>query len=221
MATLLSSFRTLAGLDDIFAAEKGGLRCVAVRLKSGGLCLFSPVHGLGSDAVKSLADFGDVEFLLAPNHYHNNGLAQYNRAFPDACLCASDAARPRLEKVTGLNFETLAAFQAALPANTTLIEPEGLKTGEVWLRVLGSNCVAWIVVDAFCGPKGKNFTVAGEPAMLGTFPRFGVRDKQGYFEWLEKQIREDKPTMIIPCHGTVVSNLNLARKLEILLGEVF
>lgn len=217
MAKTLSSFRALDGLDGVYVAENGGLRCSAVRLKGGGLCLFSPVAGLGPEALASLKALGGVRFLLAPNHYHHKGVAEYAEAFPEARLCAPEAAGARLAKVTGLDFEALDDLKAALADDMALIATEGLKTGEVWLRAQGPAHVAWLVVDAFNGPKGE--AVSSEPGLLGPFPKFGVGERDVYRKWAERQIGADNPTMIVPCHGAVVCDPNLPAKLLKLVTE--
>jgi len=218
MATTVPAFRPVEGLANVFVAESGNLRCAAIQLTDGGLCLFSPVSGLGDDALASLSCLGEVRVLLAPNHYHNNGLAQYLKRFPPALLCASDAARPRLEKVTGLKFQTLEDVRTALPANVACLEPRGLRNGEIWLRAVGSKHAAWIVVDAFCGPKGRAAQPAAEPELLSTFPRFGIGDRAGYLDWVTKQLSADNPTMLVPCHGAIVAGPNLAAQLRSLMG---
>jgi len=214
---LLSSFKKIDGLNNLFAAERGALRCSAVRLTTGGLCLFSPVLGLGDEAISSLAALGDVEFLLAPNHYHNKALKEYQQAFPKASICAPREAQSRLEKVTGLKFTGLTSLQTSLPENMHLIVTQGLKTGEVWLRIVDTPHTAWLVVDAFSGPKGKQLNVASEPEMLGTFPKFGVADRIRYLEWVEEQIKVDTPTMIVPCHGGIICNSKMSKSLRHLL----
>jgi len=219
MAKHLSEFKKVNGLDDIFTADNGSLRCSAVRLTTGGLCLFSPVLGLSEAAMASLAELGKVEFLLAPNHYHNKGLAEYKTAFPNASLCAPTEARSRLKKITGFKFTGLDALQGVLPDNVHLVYTQGLKTGEIWIRAVGTRCTAWLVVDAFSGPKGKPGNIAGEPDMLGSFPKFGVGDRACYIRWVAAQIRDDKPTMLLPCHGGVVSSPRLAKKLQNLIKE--
>ncbi|MEO1160378.1 MAG: hypothetical protein AAFW74_07950, partial [Pseudomonadota bacterium] len=104
----LGAFVPLREIDGVYIARKAGLRCSALVLTGGDVCLFSPVQGLGAEAISSLAEIGPVTHLLAPNHYHNKGLAEYLSAFPDACLCAPEAAMPRLKKVTGLAFDIAA-----------------------------------------------------------------------------------------------------------------
>lgn len=219
MAKPLSDFRGIDGLDGVFSAQNGALRCCAIALKSGGLCLFSPVLGLSDAALASLAGLGDVAHLLAPNHYHNKGLAEYQAAFPNTSLCAPPAAQPRLTKVTGLSFDGLDALAAQLPDGMEVLEPPGLKTGEVWIRIAGPQAVAWLVVDAFSGPKGKPGNVAQEPEILGTFPKFGVGNRARYVAWVKQQIRHDQPTTIIPCHGDIVRGPDLAARLLALVDQ--
>ena len=75
MSKLPSAFAALDDFSGLYRAERGSLRCTAIRLRSGGLLLlFSPVQGLGDTAIASLAALGEVEVLFAPNHYHNKRL---------------------------------------------------------------------------------------------------------------------------------------------------
>lgn len=219
MGKSLSTFQLLDGFGDIYTATRDNLRCTAIRLRSGGLCLFSPVRGLGRDAVGSLRKLGDVEVLLAPNHWHNMGLREYAAAFPDASICTSPGARHRLEQETQLRFQDLTKLQRQLPPTLRFTFPSGLKTGEIWLSIGNARDRAWLVVDAFCGPKGKKRDRASEPDILGTFPKFSLGDRTIYVEWLERQIELDKPTAIVPCHGAVIVNEQLPDKLRRLIAR--
>lgn len=222
MASELSNFKKLDGIDGVYTAYKGNLRCTAIRLKDGRLCLYSPVQGIGQKALESLAEIGEVAFLLAPNHYHHKGLKQYVETFPDALLCAPDYAAPRLRKITGLGFSGLEALDPLLPATFDVVTPEGLKTGEVWLRTKDADQTAWLLVDAFCGPKmTKGALEADTPETLGTFPTYGTGDQTTYKSWVKKQISKDKPEILIPCHGAVVRAKDLAVKLEKLVDDLF
>jgi hypothetical protein len=120
----LSAFRSVDGSPNIFLADKGDLRCTAIKLNNNQVALFSPVQGLGHDAIESLAPLGRVTFLLAPNYYHNKGLAEYGAAFPNACLCAPEAAQPRLKKLTGLSFQGLDGLCGVLPDHMSIIQPD-------------------------------------------------------------------------------------------------
>jgi hypothetical protein len=214
----LSAFAPIKGLKDVYAATRDELRCTAIRLRSGGLCLFSPVKGLSAAALESLAALGAVEALLAPNHWHNMGLHEYVKAFPDARLYASSAASGRLEVVTQLRFRDAARLQEQLPDRMTLVAPGGLKTGEVWLSVARPKHRAWIVVDAFCGAKATKPGGFGEPDLLKTFPKFGLGDRAAYLPWLERQIAADRPTMIVPCHGAISADPGLIDRIRRLIA---
>lgn len=216
MSKPLNRFSPVAHTDGLYAAERGKLRCIALRLKTGGLCLYSPVAGLDDAARDSLQDLGTVTVLLAPNHYHNKAAAEYARAFPTAQLACSDGARQRLEKITGLKFAGLDMLRTDLPAEMEMLEPPGLKTGEVWIQVRSETELVWIVTDAFCGADGAT---TEQPGLLGTFPKYGVGNKVLYRAWTEEQIASRPPTCIVPCHGSVVRSASLAANLRALLQE--
>ena len=219
MAAALSAFEPVDGLDGVYTAEKGALRCTAIVLRDGDVCLFSPVQGLGDAALDSLSTIGRVTYLLAPNHYHNKGLAEHADAFPDAILCAPVAAAPRLRKVTGLEPNGLDGLKKRLRRNMKLIDTDGLKTGEIWLRATGRGRTAWFVVDAFSGPKaGRSGGAANRPEMLKTFPNFGVADRNVYAAWVTAQIEQDRPDTMVPCHGAIVRAPDLPEKLAALVA---
>ena len=110
MSKALSAFTPIPHQSHIWSSQKGSLRCTALKLSDESLCLYSPVLGLNDEAYDSLAALGKVSFLLAPNHYHNKGLAEYAEAFPDAKLICSEHAKPRLEKQTRMTFGPLSTF---------------------------------------------------------------------------------------------------------------
>lgn len=219
MSNALSAFRPMPDISGIFTAEKGNLRCTAVQLRDGGLCLYSPVQGLGPDAWKSLEVLGEVTHLLAPNHYHHKGVAEYAAAFPDATLCASARATPRLEKQTGHMFTTLGDVALGLPDDMVLVEPNGLKTGEVWIDMVLPDGHLWIVTDAFCGPKTCKADFADTPELLGTFPKFGIGDRDVYCHWLASAVQASAPTQIVPCHGAMIQGDDLGAKALRLLTD--
>jgi hypothetical protein len=116
----------------------------------------------------------------------------------------------------------LSDLATKLPAQLSLLEPDGLKTGETWVRAQASSLTAWFVVDAVAGPKTSGGeTRSDQPELLKTFPRFGVRDKRAYVDWFENQLRIDQPRMIVPCHGTIVASDDLPQKLKRLVSEAF
>jgi hypothetical protein len=211
MGTELTAFERLNGIDGVYVAQGGKLRCTAIRLGSGALCLYSPARGLGDVGRKSLQALGEVTHLLAPNHYHHTGLKEYSEAFPSAKLCCTAAAKLRLEKQTGLPIFPLEDAELVLPPNAKFIEPSGLKTGEVWIEMLLQDHLLWIVTDAFRGPKTKAGAVAKFPELLGAFPTYGIADRRVYSDWFSRYVASAPPTMIIPCHGSMIMGPDLGK----------
>ena len=218
MSKELSAFAPISLHSEIWSAQKGTLRCTALRLRDGSLCLYSPVLGLGERAKVSLTAFGKVAYLIAPNHYHHKGLSEYAQAFPEATIVCSKLAHPRLKKQTGLTFDMLDRLEALLPNGCTIALPDGLKTGEVWLVVKTEQERIWIVCDSFKGPAGKAGYVGQTVEMLGTFATYGIRDRDVYSAWIESRSAADDPTMIVPCHGSMVRSEHLAPDVTALLA---
>lgn len=200
-------FEPVEGMDGVLTATRGKLRCIALRLKSGGFCLYSPVAGLE----KGAAALGPITCLLAPNHYHNKGVAPYVARFPDARLMAPQASCARLHKVTGAAVLALEDAAPDLAGDMRLIAPEGLKTGEVWVRARDG----LVVVDAFAGGAGDGTS----PDMLKTFPRYGVSNREVYLTWVSAFMAREKPVILVPCHGGVVRNAALPGMLTTLATE--
>jgi len=214
------TYEPLSANDRLFLARKDNSRMVALRLKGDSLCLYSPVKGLESVACPT----GKVAHLLAPNHYHNKGLVSFSVLHPRAAICASQSASPRLKKLTGLAVKPLTSLSRKLPTGFKLLEPEGLKTGEVWLRFPVERGVGWLVADSFSAKKMTATSTATSassvPTLLGTFPSYAVADQEVYLDWVQAMIKQDKPQLVIPCHGSVIQGSGLADKLTRLVSTL-
>ncbi|MEM8796987.1 MAG: hypothetical protein AAGE61_15600 [Pseudomonadota bacterium] len=221
MSVESGAFMEIEGVDGVYVAHTGKLSSTAIRLKSGGLCLYSPVAAMAKKGAAFFDRLGDVTILFAPNHYHNKGLAPYAALFPDAKLVAPSNAEARLKKVTGLEFGGLDDLEKDLPDHIKLLKPDGLKTGEVWLQVKQDPEVVWIVTDAFSSERLPQGAYAEQPTLLGTFPKFGVQDAKTYREWVEREISECEPTIVLPCHGSPIRGADLGSALLKLLDETF
>ncbi len=212
-----ADFAPLAEIPVILAARKNNLSMFALSLETAGVCVVSPVKGLAEQTRASLSGLGPVQFLFAPNHYHNLGLKEYSKAYPDAKLIAPASAIPRLQQLTGLSFSAPDELALALPESMTLLETSGLKTGEHWVRVQANGSTAWIVADAFCGADMYGDAVGLE--LLKPFPKFGLGDKDKYLPWLEAQLKHDLPDTLIPCHGSAVQSPKLYEQMLNLVKE--
>lgn len=221
MSETKDDIQALAGTEGVFVQRQGKLSCSILRMRDDSLCLYSPLPKLTPGMKRGLDALGVVSVLLAPNHYHNRGLKPYEAAFPTARLVAPPEAQPRLEKQTGLRFEGLELLEPLLPPGTRILEPEGLKTGEIWLEVDAAEDRIWIVCDGFSAPAAPNGGYADKPQMLGTFPKYGAKDGAAYRVWVEDRIAERPPTMLVPCHGSPVKSPDLGPMLSEVLAALF
>lgn len=215
-----AEFIAVDGLEGVYMARAGKLTCFALRLRDGGLCLYSPISGMSGAARAQLGGLGEVTALLAPNHYHNKGLAEHAQAFPNASLVCSFAAEPRLRKVTGLDFAPLETLRAQLDDRCALLEPTGLKTGETWVRLNGPDG-AWIVADAFSSALQKPGVYVNTVTLLKTFPKYGVKDAEEFKRWTLNLLESSVPSRLLPCHGSPIIAHNLGDQLTTLLRKSF
>lgn len=212
-------FHKFSHLDGVYIAQSGKLWCTAIRLDDHGFCLFSPLPGLKQENFASIGDLGEVSVLLAPNHFHNRGIADHVQRFSSASLISSSEASPRLKKQTGFSFEGMEILSKRLPPHIRILAPKGLKTGEVWLEIKDKQSPTLIVCDAFTSIPSKAGEFSEHPCLLGTFPKYGVQDSDIYKRWAKKHISQHAPTHLISCHGKPVFNNKLNSLLHQLLDE--
>ncbi|MEP0961554.1 MAG: hypothetical protein ABJL57_09220 [Hyphomonas sp.] len=215
----IQPFSPIGEIDGVYIGRAAKLNCIAFRLQDGSLCLYSPVAGLETLERDSLEKLGGVSIILAPNHYHNKGLAGHAKAFPNASLVCSESANPRLKKITGLVFDPIDTLRSQLANNQRILEPEGLKTGEVWVEVKTQSEIALIVTDAFSAKLHSPGVFAEAPTMLGAFPRYGVKDASVFKDWANTQFSADRPTILLSCHGSPVNAPDLDAQLIGLLAD--
>lgn len=214
-----------AGLFAIERIARHGwpLRTTALRLAGGDLALVSPTRGLGDEAHADLARLGRVRWLLAPNHFHHLGLCEHVERYPGAEVVASEAARPRLSRVTGLRVGPLDAIAAHV------IVAGSARSGETWLRVPTARGIAWVVSDAFFNLPRAPGGIAVRALMRatgtapglrsgGTFRTFALSDRAAYAAWLRGRIERDRPALLVPGHGDAIGGPDLPDRLLALLA---
>jgi len=188
--------------------------------------VYSPVRGLGDEAHRELSALGTPECLVAPNHYHHLGLAEYAAAYPGAAIVASATALPRLRKKHALAIADESRLRGALPPHISLHVPPGTRAGELWLSVAGASGRAWVVCDAFFNvahaprtPMGLLLRALGiAPGLrIGTSFLWLLRDRAAYCDWLLSKLAEERPTLLVPSHGDVVQDDSLPERLRALV----
>jgi len=227
----MSTWRLLDAEAGLWAYEKCigdliELRAVAARLIDGGLLIVSPVRQAMPHTADALRQLGDPRWLLAPNHFHNLGIASHIACFPEARVVASARATTRLAKKVDGPIAPLSELLQALPDHIQILEPHGTRNGEVWLRVQTSRGVAWVISDAFFnlvqtppGCIGWMMAAFGNSPGLrigGTFKWIALQNRQRYAQWLREQLAKDPPDILIPGHGAIIEDPQLAHRLQAL-----
>lgn len=199
---------------------KAGVRMVAIGLEGGGLAVVSP--GRRCDAArKELEKYGKPAVIVAPNHFHNAGLAEWQSAYPDATVVANPVAHARLRKqVPSLTrIDDLSELAKRLPEGVRVFGPPMAKQGEVFFGVSRGDTKALVVCDAIVNMSKVSpvFWVLGFRARLITnpfFKRLFLKSKAEYKAWMLAELDAHPPTLFIPSHGDVLRGSSVADALR-------
>lgn len=204
------------------------LRMLALRLTNGSLLVYSPIPLKKDDSFQKLEQLGQVSYVLAPNHFHNLGIKPFKTRYPALQCVASEAAIPRLQKVTNERFASFTQINALLPSGVSVIEPEGLKGGELWMTVRSQDKGPILVVcDAYFNmPYVKKSIFGGILWLTGGAPGLrvsrvfriiGMQKREAYRQWASRLFATFPPNILIPSHGAICRRNNLAAELLALI----
>ncbi len=204
-----------------------GWNTIAVRLQDESLLLTSPTSDMSDAEHAELNQIGIPRFILVSNHYHNLGVDEFVSRYPSVQVLCSEVAKQRLTHKLQSPLQHLDTAQEYLPSELRILEPAGTKTGEVWVELQKDNASAWIVADAFFNllqhPSGlmnlpARLTQVTPGLQLGKMFRwFAIRDRTAYKHWFERAVTRATPTLLVPAHGEVLQDAELARRLLTLL----
>jgi hypothetical protein len=225
------NWQPISGIDGVFEILRSHgplpLRAVAVQLHAGSVCVYSPVPHMGEPALRQLGSWGKP-LLLAPNAFHTLGLPEHAATFSNRQVIASRRAAGRIKRKTELDVQDLNVLTNQLPADVSLLELPPVRSGEVWLSVHRNGRCAWIVCDGFLNivrspPGALGFFVKlmrmGPGLSISSTFRWMLKNRQQYRNWLLERIAEDRPTVLIPCHGQIIDDPDLPARLERLTRE--
>lgn len=204
---------------------KQRVRMAVFGLGGGSLLVVSPGAPMAEADWEEVARMGTPRFLLAPNSFHNGGLAAWKARYPEAKVVAHARAQARLRKqVPGVAIEDLALLEAALPEGMRLVSPPMAKQGETWVSVKTKEGSAWFVTDAIVnesrlppGVVGIAARVIGFRTELMTnpiFKRIFLKDKAAYKAWVNLELDRDRPSLFVPSHGDVLRGLDVVDRLR-------
>jgi hypothetical protein len=204
-------------------------RTTVVRLASGGLLVVNPGAPLAATARAQLQSLGEVECLLALNHFHHLGIVAWQNEFGAVPVVASAQAHARLAKRGYAPLREPAEIESILPAGASFLLPAETRTGELWLRLAIGGRTAWIVGDAFFHVLSAPRNLAGlflrfsgtVPGLRigGTFKFGHLRDRRAYREWLLHLVETDPPDVLVPAHGEVAQDVELVASMVRLIEE--
>ena len=203
---------------------------LSLRLRDKSLLVIGPTKELSARHVAELRKMGRVSYILAPSLSWHSGLKGFGSKCPGAKYVAAADIHEKLISLTGLKFETpWESLRALIPELVQLLEPDGLKNGEVWLRIQTRRGMAWVVADTLvnyqkipAGLAGWRYWIRG----LGPGLRIPlwhkirtIEEKGTLRSWIFERIREDKPSVLIPLHGVPISSPDLPRRMRAFVDD--
>ena len=205
-------------------------RMVAFLSKNNKPLLVGPGARLIGTLPPELAQAGDPQLALLPNSYHWMGFDAWKVKYPHMKAVAAAGAIPRLKKKGCQHVHSLDLFKKVLPDNISLLVPEGLRWGEVWLRCQHPEGITWIVCDSFFNYSRlsnklrartlqKLFKAAPGLKISALVKYFLMKDRKIYKHWLFEQLAKDQPTTLVPAHGEILRDPDLPQKIKELVQQ--
>lgn len=207
---------------------------VALKVSDNEFVLVSPGAKMLEDWPEELKSDDTKIHIIMPNGYHYMGVSAWQEQFPTAKLYASEEAIPRLleQGIKEADIDGIRALQTEqppLPQGYDVLLVPGHREGEVWVRKQDEQAGStWITCDSFLNyDRVSNQPVARFlQKVLGAAPGLKmsqvvkwiiIKDRKSFRGWALNQVKVDRPTTLIPSHGEVNQDKNLAKELEALL----
>jgi hypothetical protein len=217
-----------------YAFGPGRANAVAVGLPNRKLLITSPPTNVPDADLKALEQCGEVIALLANNGTHHMGLGPARRAFPSAVTYAAPRAAARIRD-KGKDFGQLASIETLQPVlgdAVSVFAVDGDKVGDVLVRVrtergtvlYASDFIANIqsLPDNFIFRMIFKLTDSGPGLkVFRIFFKFFVADRNAARDFLVKEIEANPPAVLVPAHGDVVIQSDLAPTLVGMLRGAF
>jgi len=171
-----------------------------------------------------------IMHIVMPNSFHYFGVHAWQQAFPNHFLYASKKAIPRLTK-KGIIGEVLALeeTQPPLPEQYDFLFPPGHRAHDTWLRKRNDDGTSlWITCDSFLNYERLSHQPVAKfmQKILGAAPDLKIsqvikwlvlNNRTSFKAWALSQLEQDRPNMLIPCHGEVRAEDDLSLALKILI----
>jgi hypothetical protein len=210
---------------------EGQANCFTAKLPGGGLMVISPPSRVSTEVMQDLAAYGEVVALVANNGYHHLGLAAWRKQFPKARCFAADGAAARIAKKSkdAGELEPLSALHGLLGSDVGVVEAPSSKVGETWAWAKIAGGHAWYASDVLINLERlpKSFIVRTLFKLSKSAPgyrvfnlavRFIMKDRRASLGAMLEDVRKHPPTVMVPAHGSIVTQGSVATETEQLLG---
>ena len=203
---------------------------MSLRLNDKSLLVIGPTSELTARHLTELRKMGRVAYILAPSSDWHHGLKSFGSKCPGAKYVAEKEAQASLIAATGLKFETpWESLRGKIPELVQVLVPDGLKNGELWIRLQTRRGMAWIVSDIIVnytkipkGIAGWRYWIRGLGPGL-RIPFFqkmsSVADAGHLRSWIFERIRNDRPAVLLPMHGAPLTSPDLPRRLRAFVDD--
>lgn len=167
--------------------------------------------------------------LVLPNAFHFLGYSVWKEKYPQAQGYAPEGALPRLIAKGCKDLQPLSQLPDLHPG-CSWVELPGLRYGEAWFRILNGAANTWITGDVFFNLRrfSKKPIARLTQKLMGSAPGLKlpntikyvlIKKRKVFLDFLEKLLREDQPTRLLPLHGEILDDPELPKKLTALLRE--
>ena len=220
------------GLWQVQSLLPNGLpvRTVSLKLADKTLLVIGPSPTLTPRNHAELRKMGKVSYILAPTKNRHQGLQAFGSKWAGARFVAQPAAIEHLTAKTGLAFEsTNQGLRKVLPDFAQLLGTQGLRTGEIWLRVQTRRGPTWVVGDSIVnltslpgGIRGVWLRVTGHSPGLSFASNLKLKqlDDIGVFRsFVLQRLREDRPRVLVPSVGDVLHTSDLPQRIRALVDD--
>lgn len=185
-------------------------RMTLIRLNDGKLIIHSPI-ALDDKEMNEVIQWGEISFIIIPNHWHRLDSKVYKKRFPEAKIVCPRGSKKKVEEVVpvDLTYDTFPQFE-----EISLIHIDGLKEAEGILEVTSEKGEVLIFNDLIfniphqTGIGGFFFRILGStggPKVTRIMKLFVVKDKKAVRNHLLGLIEKHKNIrFIIPGHGAII-----------------
>ena len=201
------------------------------RLHDGSLLVISPPSRVSESTFADLEAFGGVGAVLANNGFHHLGLPEWKDRFPEARFFADPLARKRIEKKNA-KAPPLEPVEALMPLLADGVEVTAVpqtRCGESWAWARGEGGHYWFTSDVLSNLPSlpanfflrTMFQLTGTRAGFGVFHtamKFIVKDKKATLRRLQAELQQHAPVMIVPGHGTILGEEDLAERAQAVIA---